>query len=209
VDDQILDELNPPTKVLGKILKTWGEREESRTHYAHTGLTSSVMELGNTAEVALNLSKRLIAVVKVRNMINIETGLEMLALAIAISTEVRNTVVFYICSSIFFTQNNGMFPEMVSDLKDVLSRIWSDRIDPQQLHDVTNGIQSLHKLMKNLFEIVFAASPLLVLSTHGWDWQSYNSIFLFRVCVVFELFPSIFKPSNRSSSPLVMIAPKF
>jgi hypothetical protein len=90
VDHQILDELNPPTKVLGKFLRTWGDREASRSYYSQTGLNSSTTDLGNTAEVALNLSRRLIAVVKVRNAVNIEAGLEMLALAIAISTEVRD-----------------------------------------------------------------------------------------------------------------------
>lgn len=87
VDYQILEELNPPTKVLGKFLRIWGDREASRLNYTRTAQTSSTMELGNTAEVALNLSKRLIAVVKVRNVLNIEAGLEMIALAIAISTE--------------------------------------------------------------------------------------------------------------------------
>jgi hypothetical protein len=59
-------------------------------------------------------------------------------------------------------------------------------MDPQLLDEVTNEIQSLHKAMKNLFEIAFAASPILALSTHGWDSKSYNSIFLFRVCLLFE-----------------------
>ena len=44
-------------------------------------------------------------------------------------------------------------------------RIWSDRIDVEQLEDITNEIASLHKSMKNLMEIVFTFSPLLALST--------------------------------------------
>ena len=46
-------------------------------------------------------------------------------------------------------------------------RIWLDRMDPQQFTDVSEAIQTLHRAMKNVMEIVFAASPLLALSTHG------------------------------------------
>ena len=59
-------------------------------------------------------------------------------------------------------------------------RIWSDRMDVEQLEDITNEIASLHKSMKNLMEIVFTFSPLLALSTHGWS-RAYNSIYLIRV----------------------------
>ena len=76
-----------------------------------------------------------------------------------------------------------MFPELAVDVKNVLRRIWSDRMDAQQLENVINEIQSLHKAMKNMIEIVFSSSPIIVLSTHGWESKSYNSFYLLRVGV--------------------------
>ena len=38
----------------------------------------------------MTLSRRLISVVKIKNIFNIEAGLEMIALAMAISSEVQN-----------------------------------------------------------------------------------------------------------------------
>jgi hypothetical protein len=91
---QILDELNPPTKVVEKFLRTWGEREKRRSQYAKTAPTSSTVDGKNPADVALTLSRRLIAVVKVRNILHIEAGLEMIALAMAISSEVSYVHIF-------------------------------------------------------------------------------------------------------------------
>jgi hypothetical protein len=54
-------------------------------------------------------------------------------------------------------------------------------MDPQQLEDVSNEIQALHRSIKNVMEIVFSISPLLALSTLGWSWRSINSIYLVRV----------------------------
>jgi hypothetical protein len=54
-------------------------------------------------------------------------------------------------------------------------------MDPLQFEDVANEIQTLHKSMKNVIEIVFATSPLLALSTHGWGSRSFHSTFLLRV----------------------------
>lgn len=54
-------------------------------------------------------------------------------------------------------------------------------MDSKQFEEIANEIQSLHKAMKNVIEIVFATSPLLALSTHGWDSKSYNSVYLIRV----------------------------
>jgi len=90
VNYQILDELNPPTKVIGKFLKTWRLREEARAEYSHTATTPLTLDGGDVAGVALTLSKRLIAVVKVKDVLHIEAGLDMIALVMAISTEVRN-----------------------------------------------------------------------------------------------------------------------
>jgi hypothetical protein len=85
---QILDEINPPTKLLGKFLRTWEEREKKIAQYSIIAPPSSSVDGQEPADVALALSKRLIAAVKVKNILNIETGLEMIALAIAISSEV-------------------------------------------------------------------------------------------------------------------------
>lgn len=63
----------------------------------------------------------------------------------------------------------------------MLFRIWSDRMDLQQLEDITNEMQTLHKSMKNMMEIVFATSPLLALSTTGWGSKPFHSTYLLRV----------------------------
>jgi hypothetical protein len=70
---------------------------------------------------------------------------------------------------------------MPGDVRNVLRRIWGNRMDPQQFEDISAEMQTLHKSMKNLIEIVFAISPLLALSTHGWDFHSVHSTYLLRV----------------------------
>lgn len=60
-------------------------------------------------------------------------------------------------------------------------RIWSGRMEPHQLEEISNEIQFLHKSMKNLMEVAFATSPLLALSTHGWRQKSFNGTYLLRV----------------------------
>jgi hypothetical protein len=90
---QILDELSPPTKVLNKFLKTWGERDATRSEYLQKSATVSVVGQ-DPAGVTMLLSKRLIAVVKAKNIIHIEAGLEMMALALAICSEVSNIRMF-------------------------------------------------------------------------------------------------------------------
>jgi hypothetical protein len=62
-------------------------------------------------------------------------------------------------------------------------------MDTQQLEQISNEIESLHKPMKNVIEIVFAVSPILALSTHGWG-INYNSINLFKVFFHFCYFPA-------------------
>jgi hypothetical protein len=54
-------------------------------------------------------------------------------------------------------------------------------MDPVQFEELTMEIQSLHKGMKNVIDIVFATSPLLALSTHGWASKSCHSTYLLRV----------------------------
>jgi len=63
--------------------------------------------------------------VKVKNILSIETGLEMIALAMAISSEV-GIVVLLSCLKdsefISLPKNCGVFPEMACDVKNVLQR---------------------------------------------------------------------------------------
>jgi hypothetical protein len=87
---QILEELVPLTKVLGKFLKTWGERQTTRAKYSEEVSTPLSITGQDHADVALTISRRLIDVVKVKNILHIEAGLEMIALAMAISSEVCN-----------------------------------------------------------------------------------------------------------------------
>jgi len=84
----MLDELIPTSKVIGKFLKTWGDREKTRAQYVKITSVPSSFEGQNTVDIALTLSKRLIAVVKSKNILHIEAGLDMIALAMAISSEV-------------------------------------------------------------------------------------------------------------------------
>lgn len=79
--------------MLEKFLKSWGERERTRAQYLNNALTSS-SDRNDPAGVALTLSRRLITVFKAKNIINIEAGLEMVALAMAISSEVFNISFF-------------------------------------------------------------------------------------------------------------------
>src|ERR1700675_1641870 len=58
---QILDEINPPTKLLGKFLRTWEEREKKIAQYSIIAPPSSSVDGQEPADVALALSKRLIA----------------------------------------------------------------------------------------------------------------------------------------------------
>ena len=82
----MLDLINPPTKLLEKFSKTWAEREKTRTQYF--SFSPSLSDRKDPAGIALSLSRRLISVVKAKNVLNIEAGLEMIALAMAISSEV-------------------------------------------------------------------------------------------------------------------------
>jgi hypothetical protein len=120
-----LDEINPPTKLLSKFLRTWRDREKKLAQYSTTTPTPSSIDGKDPAEVALALSRRLIAVVKVKNILSIETGLEMIALAMAISSEVSIIVILSCLKDskfIFLFKNHGVFPEMASDVKNVLQR---------------------------------------------------------------------------------------
>ena len=75
----------------------------------------------------------------------------------------------------------------------MLFRIWLDRMGQQQFEEISNEMQNLHKSMKNLMEIIFATSPLLALSTHGWSTRFIKSTFLLRVSDVLVLFLVLIK----------------
>ena len=79
--------------MLEKFLKSWGERERTRAQYLNNAPTSS-SDRNDPAGVALTLSRCLITIFKAKNIINIEEGLEMVALAMAISSEVFNISFF-------------------------------------------------------------------------------------------------------------------
>ena len=105
----MLAEINPPTKTLEKFLKSWGQREKTRTQISSNGSASS--DRKDPAGVALTLSKRLITVVKAKSVLNIEAGLDMIALAMAISSEVSNDVIFlkWPINPFFFGRIMGFF----------------------------------------------------------------------------------------------------
>jgi len=54
-------------------------------------------------------------------------------------------------------------------------------MDTSQLDEIATEIEALHKLMKNLIEIAFALSPLMLLSTQGWSWRNIHRVYLLRV----------------------------
>jgi hypothetical protein len=81
--------MNPPTKIVRKFLKTWGDRDQTRSQYSlNSQLSASKDGQQDAAGVALALSRRLIGILKVKKILNIEAGLEMMALAMNISSEV-------------------------------------------------------------------------------------------------------------------------
>jgi len=74
-----------------------------------------------------------------------------------------------------------------------LQRIWLDQMELPLLEELSEEIKELHKSMKNIIEIVFAISPLMVLSTYGWGWRSTNSTYLLRVSDLYFKSWQLFK----------------
>ena len=104
--------------MLERFLKSWGEREKTKARYFSNAPFSS-SDRKDPAGVALTLSRRLITVAKARNILNIEAGLEMIALAMAISSEVCDDG-FYLFKrpNLFFYQRiMGRFPKCRQRLK--------------------------------------------------------------------------------------------
>ena len=75
----------------------------------------------------------------------------------------------------------SVLPAGVNNVYYIPFRIWSDRMEKEHFEEVSKEIQTLHKSMKNIIEMVSATSPLLALSTHGWASTRCNSNFLLRV----------------------------
>lgn len=122
----------------------------------------------------------------------------MIALAMAISSEVCNILIFCIALVHLSIRITGCSQKQPQTSKTCLGgpilllfflviikcfkRIWLNRMDEQKFQDVSSQIQTLHRSMKNVIEIVSATSPLLALSTHGWALKSFHSNYLLRVC---------------------------
>jgi hypothetical protein len=97
--ERVLEELNPPTKILRKFMKTWRDQDKTKSQYFQPYPT----KVGTDApSIALALSQRLISVVKFKNILYIEAGLAMLSLAMAISSEVSINISPNSSSLIFF-----------------------------------------------------------------------------------------------------------
>ena len=67
-----------------------------RAQYSLTAQTPGLEGRLEPANIALTLSRRLIAVVKVKQIVNIEAGLEMMALALTISSQVLPIYLFMV-----------------------------------------------------------------------------------------------------------------
>lgn len=106
IDPQLLDDMHPPTKIVRKFLKTWADRDQTWSRYsASAQLSGSDHRQEDAAGVALTLSRRLIAIMKAKKLLNIEAGLEIMALGVTIASEVCQIcqgVSFYIDSIVEF-----------------------------------------------------------------------------------------------------------
>jgi hypothetical protein len=69
--------------------------------YSKTTSILSSVHRHDCANVTLTLSRRLIAVDKVKDILRIEAGLEMIALAMVISSQVRTIQVFFEITRIY------------------------------------------------------------------------------------------------------------
>lgn len=107
---------------MDKFLKTWGERTKTRAQYSVDATSSSRGK--DRAGVALAISRGLISADKGKNIINIESGLGMIALAVIISSEVGDGYLLFVVKTklIYLPKNGGVFPEMATDVKSVLRR---------------------------------------------------------------------------------------
>ena len=92
--------------MLEKFLKTWGEREKTRAQYSSDSTqTSSVGKSSDGRNPSLDLAREFITMVKAKNIVNIEAGMEMIALGMAISSEVcGNDILFKTLTNLHFEE---------------------------------------------------------------------------------------------------------
>jgi hypothetical protein len=104
-------------------MKTWRDRESTRAHYSQKGANPLSVDGQDPAGIALTVSKRLIAIFKSKRLLNIEAGLEMMALGLIICSMVCNFDI-YLDHLVLFCRhkNGGRLPESPGDVKNVLSR---------------------------------------------------------------------------------------
>jgi hypothetical protein len=202
---QLLDEINPPTKIILKFLKTWGDRQKSKSAHSLSGQLSLPNDGHQPASVTLTLSRRLIAVVKVKKLLNIEAGLEMMALGTTISSEVCT---IYLCMISFLYEssefrgipgNHEGFHQCSKEVRfyyiiyrlidSICFRLWRNRLDESEFEEILSEMDTLHKSIKNIMEFVFATSPLLALSTSGWT-RAIQGTYLLRVSLHYVFFVS-------------------
>jgi len=94
---------------LGTFLKTWRDSQTTRAQYSETVPTPSPVNGQDNGDIVLGISRRLIDVVKVRNIVHIEAGMQMMALALSISSEVCNVDSFKVMNFYLFLRTAGCF----------------------------------------------------------------------------------------------------
>jgi hypothetical protein len=113
--------------LVGKFLRTWGEREKQKAQFSSiSSATPSNIKKEQSSLVALNLSRRLTNGTKVKSILHIEAGIEMLALGLLISSEVYFNDFFFVpLIYLFFIKNDGMFPETAGNVPAVVNKFVS------------------------------------------------------------------------------------
>jgi hypothetical protein len=75
--------------VLEKFLKAWAERRKAQDMYSKLASISPSVDVQDRVGVSLSLLRRVMAVAKMKKILNIEAALEMIALGMVICSEVR------------------------------------------------------------------------------------------------------------------------
>jgi hypothetical protein len=95
----------------------------TRAQYSQRGATLPSVDREDPAGIALAMSKRLIAVFKNKRILNIEVGLEMMALAMVICSMVCNFGMYLNHIDLFrLHKNGGRFPEIPGEVNNLLKR---------------------------------------------------------------------------------------
>ena len=88
----MLEDLSPLTKLLKKFLKTWAEVQTTQAQFLETVHAASSITTQDQANIALKISEQLINVMRFKNILHIEVGLEMIVLAMTISSQACNVL---------------------------------------------------------------------------------------------------------------------